>query len=221
MSVSIKAVVFDMDGLMFNTENIFNLTGTELLRRRGISDVQPVIDRMMGRRAHEAFTEMINHCELTETVEELQAESSEIFESILYDHLEPMPGLFRILDLIESRKLPKAVATSSNREYLTEVLSHFHLLDRFPLTLTSDDVSRGKPHPEIYQTAARELGHPPENVLVLEDSSNGTQAAAAAGTHIVSVPHEFSQGQDFSGAKYVARSLIDPYILRLLNAETV
>ena len=55
---SIVAVVFDLDGLMFNTEEIFNETGTELLRRRGIYETQPVIDRMMGRRADEAFFEM-------------------------------------------------------------------------------------------------------------------------------------------------------------------
>ncbi len=218
MKPEITAVVFDLDGLMFNTEMIFNKTGTELLRRRGITDVQPVVDRMMGRRAHEAFAEMIDHCKFTETIEELQAESNEIFHALLFNHIEPMPGLFDLLNLIEQQELPKAVATSSGRDYLEEILTHFSILDRFQKTFSSDDVEHGKPHPEIYLKASQELGHSPQHVLVLEDSSNGTKAAAAAGTHIVSVPHEFSRGQDFSSAKYIAESLSDPYILNLLRS---
>ena len=213
----ITAVVFDMDGLMFNTEMIYNQTGTELLRRRDIHDPQPVIDRMMGRRAHEAFQEMISMCNLSESIEELQAESDEIFHRILFEQIEPMPGLFELMSRIEDRGLPKAVATSSGRNYLESILDHFEIRDRFNTTLTSEDVTHGKPHPEIYETAASRLGHDPEKILVLEDSSNGTKAAAAAGTHIVSVPHEFSRSQDFSNARYIADSLLDPYILNLLN----
>lgn len=215
----IHAVVFDCDGLMFNTEEIFNETGTELLRRRGIDDVQPVIDRMMGRRAYEAFTEMIDHCNLSETVEELQAESSIIFEALLFEKIAPMPGLFELLDRLDEQEIPKAVATSSGRDYLQKVLQHFELSDRFVTTLTSEDVTLGKPHPEIYERATDRMQLAAENILVLEDSSNGTKAAAAAGTHIVSVPHRFSKNQDFSQAKYVAESLLDPYILKLTQRK--
>lgn len=213
----IHAVVFDLDGLMFNTEEIFNETGTELLRRRGIMDSQPVIDRMMGRRAHEAFQQMIDYCNFSETIEELQAESDVIFRSILHDRLAPMPGLFQLLDRIEERTLPKGVATSSSRKYLEEILGTQNLLGRFHMTLTSEDVTNGKPDPEIYLTAAERLQVEPAHMLVLEDSGNGTKAAAAAGAHIVSVPHVFSQGQDFTGTEHIATSLLDPYIWKLLE----
>jgi len=216
---SIVAVVFDLDGLMFNTEEIFNETGTELLRRRGIYETQPVIDRMMGRRADEAFYEMITFCQLPETIEELKAESNEIFHKLLHEKIKPMPGLFELLDVIEQRDLPKAVATSSGRNYLEEVLNRFDLLHRFQTTLTSEDVRHGKPHPEIYLQAAQRLNVPPEQMLVLEDSSNGTKAAAAAGAHIVSVPHQFSSRQDFTGTRHIATSLLDDYILSLLQHE--
>ncbi len=213
----ISAVVFDLDGLMFNTEEIFNETGTELLRRRGITDVQPVIDRMMGRRAHEAFQQMIDYCQFKETIEELQAESNEIFHRLLHEKIAPMPGLFDLLTLLEEKQIPKGVATSSGRAYLEEVLGRFDLLHRFMTTLTSEDVQHGKPHPEIYLKAAECLQTPPENMLVLEDSSNGTKAAVAAGAYIVSVPHVFSQKQDFTGTRHIATSLLDPYILDLFK----
>jgi len=214
----INAVVFDLDGLMFNTEDIYNETGTELLRRRGIFEAQLVIEQMMGLRAEEAFKVMIEMCEFPETIDEMQQESDQIFQSILHDKLTPMPGLFELLDLIEQQNLPKAVATSSGRGYLEEVLDRYELLPRFEHTLTSEDVTRGKPHPEIYLKVAELFAVPPEQMLVLEDSSNGTKAAVAAGTHIVSVPHQFSQNQDFTGTKKIAESLVDPYILNLIQA---
>lgn len=215
--VSIQAVCFDMDGLMFNTELIFHKTGTELLRRRGIDQPRPILNQMMGRRAQEAFEVMIQMAELTESVAELQQESDEYFHSILFQQIEPMPGLFELLEQIELRGLPKAVATSSGRGYLEQVLDHFELRSRFDFTLTASDVKQGKPHPEIYQTAAQRFCVAPESMLVLEDSSNGTRAAVQAGAHIVSVPHEFSESHDFSGTKFKAESLTDPYILQLLT----
>ena len=215
----IRAVCFDMDGLMFNTEDIFNRSGRELLRRRGFEMTDEILSKMMGRRAHEAFTALIDHLKLPETVEQLRIESDEIFHGMLYKMVDVMPGLHQLLELIESRAIPKAVATSSGRSYLEGLLAHFNLADRFVTTLTSEDVTQGKPHPEIYLTAADRLGVAPEEMLVLEDSGHGTTSAAAAGTHIVSIPHQHSRSQDFSNAKHVAESLTDPYIVGLIESQ--
>ncbi len=213
---TIRAVVFDMDGLMFNTEQVFNQSGTELLRRRGKTPPLELFHSMMGRRAHEAFQVMIDIMELTESIDELKVESEEIFDSMLDEVLAPMPGLINLLSVIESRNIPKSVATSSERPYLTNILGRFELQERFHHTLTAEDVTHGKPHPEIYLKAAQQLGVAPEEMLVLEDSENGTRAAAAAGAHIISVPHEMSSHHDFSTARAVASSLDDPVIHDLL-----
>lgn len=213
----IQAVVFDLDGLMFNTEDVFNLTGTELLRRRGKTPSPALFHAMMGRRAKEAFQAMIDIMELSDSITDLAAESALIFDDLLDEHLSPMPGLFDLLDLIDDRGLPKAVATSSDREYLKRILGKYDLLRRFDKTLTAEDVSQGKPHPEIYLTAAAHLEVEPEKMLVLEDSENGTRAAAAAGAYIISVPHQHSRHHDFSSAKAVAGGLHDPVIHSLLK----
>jgi len=214
----IRAVAFDLDGLMFNTEIVFQHSGTELLRRRGKRPPPQLWQSMMGRRAREAFQAMIDLCELDETIEELQVESEELFYGLLEQHLRPMPGLLPLLDLLEARRIPKAVATSSHRQYLNLILGRFGLRDRFVFTLTAEDVTHGKPHPEIYLTAAERHGVPPAEMLVLEDSENGTRAAAAAGAHIISVPHEHSRHHRFDVAKAVAGSLEDRVILDLLAA---
>ena len=216
-SFSIKAVVFDLDGLMFNTEDIFNISGRELVRRRGKELTEEVLSQMMGRRAHEAFEIMVELLELTEPVEELLAESSEIFYAQLEHRLEPMPGLLELLDHIETYRLPKGVATSSHRKYLEDILGRYDLLSRFQMTLSAEDVTHGKPHPEIYLKVAECLGISPAEMLVLEDSEAGTQSAAAANAVVVSVPNQHSKNHDFSTATYVAESLIDPFVLQLLR----
>jgi HAD superfamily hydrolase (TIGR01509 family) len=213
---AIKAVVFDFDGLMFNTEEIFNLSGRELLRRRGLEMTPELLALMMGRRADEAFPLMIAALGLTESAAELRAEERAIFQGLLWTHVAPMPGLFELLSYLESRALPKGVATSSRRPYIESVLRKFELGERFDLLLTSEDVVEGKPHPEIYLTAASRLGVRPGEMLVLEDSENGTRSAAAAGAVAVSIPHEHSRHHDFSTATLIAERLDDPQILHLL-----
>ena len=213
----IKAVVFDLDGLMFNTEDIFCLTGTELLRRRGKTATRELFDRMMGRRPPEAFQVMIEMMELTESFDELLPESELIFHELLEKHLQPMPGLFQLLACIESRGLPKGVATSSRRNYLEQMLARFELLDRFHTTLTAEDVTHGKPHPEIYLKAADRLEIEAGEMLVLEDSQAGTQAAAAAGAVVISVPHDHSREHNFSPAHAVAGQLNDAVVLDLIR----
>jgi HAD superfamily hydrolase (TIGR01509 family) len=215
---TIKAVVFDFDGLMFNTEEIFNLSGKELLRRRGKEMTPAILSMMMGRRSDEAFPMMIEVLGLTEDPAVLRAEERAIFHDLLWKHVAPMPGLFELLAHIEARGLPKGVATSSRRPYIESLLGHFQLIDRFHLTLTAEDVTRGKPHPEIYLTAAARIGVNPAEMLVLEDSEMGTRSAAAAGAVAVSVPHEHSRNQDFSTAYYIASGLHDPKIFSLLTA---
>ncbi len=216
-SPMVRAVVFDLDGLMFNTEEVFNLTGREQLRRRGKELCDDLLRQMMGRRAEESFTAMIEFHGFQETIEELQAESREIFFRLLPDHLAPMPGLWELLDHIEEHSLPKGVATSSSRAYLEDLLGRYELQPRFHTTLTAEDVHQGKPHPEIYLRAAERLGISPEEMLVLEDSEAGTRAAAAANAVVVSIPHRHSSFQDFSAATYVASSLDDPWILSCIG----
>ncbi|MGH7199807.1 MAG: HAD family hydrolase [Planctomycetaceae bacterium] len=213
----IRAVAFDLDGLMFNTEDIFELMGVELLRRRGKALTDELRVAMMGRRAHEAFAVMIEMLELSETVDALRDESSLIFHSHFEAHLAPMPGLFELLAQIELRHIPKAVATSSHREYLDDLLGRFNLRERFHVTLAAEDVTHGKPHPEIYLKTAERLGVDPRAMLVLEDSQAGTQAAAAAGAVAVAVPSRHSSGHDFAPAKFLAERLDDRRILALLG----
>lgn len=214
----VEAVAFDCDGLMFNTEEAFLVAGKELLARRGHVLTAEIHQLMMGRRAEEAFDRLIDALELPETYLELEAEYNAIFATALVEILDVMPGLLDLLDLLTERSIPMAVCTSSRREYLHGLLERFELSSRFQTTLTAEDVTLGKPHPEIYLTAAERLGVHPRNLLVLEDSGNGTRAAAAAGAIAVSVPHDHSRGHDLTMAHLIAESLADPRLLSLIHS---
>ncbi len=216
-SPTIRAVCFDLDGLMFNTEHVFYESAEVLLQRRGLAMSRGAMDAMLGRRPLESFQALIDYLNLKEGPAELLAESRVIFHELLDTKLQPMPGLFELLALIESVGLPKGVATSSPRDYLENVFGRFDLLPRFPVALTAESVTHGKPNPEIYLKAAEKLGVPPEQMLVLEDTQTGTRAGAAAGAFVVSVPHEHTATHDFSQAKYIATGLDDPFVIGLVS----
>lgn len=212
-----KAVVFDLDGLMFNTEELYQHVGGEVLRRRGKQFDAELLDAMMGRPGSVALQLMIDWHQLIETVEQLATESDEVFAGILGERLETMPGLLELLDALERAAVPKAIATSSRRAFVTDVLSRFDLEPRFSFILTAEDVVQGKPFPEIYQRAAARFGLDPRETLVLEDSENGCRAAAAAGAFTVAVPGGHSRRHNFDVASLVVDSLADPRIYAALG----
>ena len=212
-----RAVVFDMDGLMFNTEDVYTAAGTELLRRRGHTFTDELKGAMMGLQAQPSFEVMIRHCNLTDTWQQLSVESNRLFLSYLGDRLAPMPGLMELLGALERAAVPKAIATSSRRDLVDPCLRPFDLEKRFQFVLTAEDVVHGKPDPEIYLTAARRLGVSPAEMAVLEDSQNGCQAAASAGAFAVAVPGEHSRQHDFRMAALVVDSLADPRLYEALG----
>ena len=212
----IRAVVFDLDGLLVNTEDLYQCVGTELLRRRGRSFGPDLLDAMMGRPQRVALAVMIEWHGLSDTVETLASETREIFVGLLDTRLEAMPGAVPLVRSLAERGVPRAVTTSSGPDFAHDVLARVGLRELFGFVLTSADVVHGKPDPEIYLTAARRLAVEPAAMLVLEDSQAGCRAAVTAGAVTVAVPGGHSRRHDFSGARFVAESLADPRIAALL-----
>lgn len=213
------AVVFDLDGLLFNTEELYQQVGSEVLRRRGHEFGPELLHAIMGRPGRIALQMMIDYHNLSDTVETLAQESAEIFPAILDERLAYMPGVPKLLAALERAGIPKAVATSSGRRFTTDVLGRFDLEPRFEFLLTAEDVVEGKPHPEIYLKAAERFAVSPERIVVFEDSQNGCRAASAAKTVVVAVPGGHSRHHDFAGATLIADTLADPRVYDVLGLE--
>ena len=213
----LQAVVFDLDGLLLNTEELYQLVGTELLGRRGKAFEPDLLNAIMGRPPSVSLQMMIDWHGLDCSVNDLATETEQIFARILDEQLELMPGAAELLAALESAGIRKAIATSSGRRFVENVLSRFDLQRRFEFILTCEDIVEGKPNPEIYLKAAARFGCPPEHVLVLEDSQNGCRAAVAAGVFVVAVPGGHSRQHTFTGARLVANTLADPRIYSALG----
>lgn len=220
LATPIKAVVFDLDGLLFNTEELYNFVGTELLRRRGKDFPPELIHKIMGRPQPVALQLMIDWHGLDATVEILAAETEGVFAEILEHRLEFMPGAADLLLALDTAQIPKAIATSSGRKFATDILGRFQLVPRFEFILTCENVTHGKPDPEIYLLAAKRFNISPSEMLVLEDSQNGCRAAVAAGAFAVAVPAGPSAKHDFTGASLVAKSLADSRIYDALRLSS-
>lgn len=217
--IEIQAVVFDMDGLMFNTEDLYDKVGQILLARRGHEFTRDLKLKMMGLPGTSAFEVLCREIGLDESIDALQEESDVIFRELLPSGIKTLPGLEKLLTLLEQKRVPKAVATSSHRQFAERALGMFDLKPRFEFVLTADDVAQGKPHPEIYLTAAQRLHVQPAKMLVLEDSWNGSTAAVAAGAFTIAIPTIHSRELDFHHVSHVAEALDDEEILNLFAAR--
>ncbi len=212
MKQTIDAVVFDMDGLMFNTEDLYDQVGDAILDRRGQRFTRELKLAMMGLPGDKAFQVMIDRCMLEDSVKQLQEETEALFAEMLPREIRTMPGLLELLDRLEEEDIPKGIATSSHQRFATIALGQFDLAPRFDFVLTAESVTQGKPHPEVYLLAAEKLKVPPRSVLVLEDSHTGSTAAAAAGSCVIAVPTEHSKDCDFSHVHAVADGLHDEIV---------
>jgi beta-phosphoglucomutase-like phosphatase (HAD superfamily) len=212
----IRAVVFDLDGLMFDTEALFYRVAGEMLAERGKRFTHEMMQLVLGRRAVEGLAALKTVAGLEEPVDELIAETRARFAALVDTAVHPTPGLFTLFAHLAEHPLPLAVATSSRLVYAEKMLQSHGLRDRFAFLLTAEDVSRGKPAPEIYLLAAQRFELEPAAMLVLEDSPPGVAAGKAAGAYTVGVPHDHSPADGLEAADLIIPRLDDPKLLALL-----
>lgn len=183
------AVIFDLDGLLADTEPLWSESARILLERRGRSYDSSLKTLFMGRQPAEVARIMKEHYSLRGPVEELLAERLEILEQLYATGpVTPMPGAVELVTTLEADEVPMAVASGSPGYLVRTVLETLGLRKQLPVALGSDEVDRGKPAPDLFLLAARRLGAAADRCVVLEDAPAGVQAALAAGMACVAVP---------------------------------
>lgn len=188
----LKAVVFDKDGVLADSEAINLRSAFEVFRSHGYELEPGDESAIVGRHPIDYVPLLARRFGLDEARQRrLIGEQDAIYERIWRERGRLLDGAREALDAVRRLGLATGLATSSSRREVDAFLERFELADRFDLTLTLDDVERAKPDPEIYLSAAREFGIPPPAMLVVEDSEHGIRAAKGAGAVCVAVrsPH--------------------------------
>lgn len=185
----VEAVIFDMDGLLVDTERLAMRALGAAAGGMGVDVPEAFHHALIGVPADACRRMAADHCGPGFPVQAyFESADRYMAEMIEAGELRPKPGVTELLAWLEERHIPRAVATSSARAKAMHHLWTTGVLSRFDAVVTRDEVERGKPHPDLYLRAAQRLGTPPDRCLALEDSYNGVRAAHAAGVPVVMVP---------------------------------
>jgi HAD superfamily hydrolase (TIGR01509 family) len=213
----IDAVVFDLDGVIIDSEQLWDEVREGLARERGGRWSERAQADMMGMSSTEWSRYMHEVVGLAESPEEI---NREVVRRMLARYSEHLPLIDGAVDAVErlAAHWPLGVASSSNRELIDHVLELSGLAPYFEVTVSSEEVERGKPAPDVYLEAARRLGVEPSRNVAIEDSANGIRSAHAAGMHVVAIPNRaFPPPADVLAlASVVLESIkeLDPEVVR-------
>lgn len=207
---SIAAVVFDLDGLLVDSEPVQYAAWDAFVSRYGrtLSDDQK--RRMYGTRLVDSAELVASELSLPISAAEVAVERDSLFFEMIPGNVRAKAGAIELIQALDARSVPMALATSGHRAYVDLAIESAGIPRMFHVEVTGDQVARGKPHPETFLTAAQLLNVPVERTLVLEDSPQGAAAAVSAGAICFAIPDDPDLRQvDLSAAHRILTSLGD------------
>jgi HAD superfamily hydrolase (TIGR01509 family) len=184
----IEAVVFDLDGVLLDSEQLWDETREQLAKERGGRWHDRAQRDMMGMSSREWSRYMHDTIGLPEPPEEINREVVERLAAAYRERLPVIPGAPEAVERLAAR-WPLGLASSSNRELIDLALELLGVRHLFKATVSSEEVARGKPAPDVYTDAARRLGVDPAHTAAIEDSHNGILAAKAARMRVIAIPN--------------------------------
>ena len=214
----IEAVIFDMDGVIINSERDHYLANQKLYKYLGISLDAVEYDRFVGLSSKIMWTEVREEFQLKQSVDELMGLAEKaIMEHFSNIELTATVGFMDLLDYINERSMKIAVASSSPLAMVNLVVDKLGIKDYFDLLVSGDQVDQGKPYPDIFNRTAALLQSQPGNCMVIEDSHNGALAAKRANMNCIGYQNPSSGNQDLSICDLVVNSFLGQDLENLLD----
>ncbi len=185
----IKAVLWDMDGVLVDSERLVREIFVELMSDTDyMENPEAVFMQSIGLNTNSILSLYETYIPSRKEAEFYYYRVGEIYRERIGTDLQLKPGVINALEAVAALKLPQMVVTSSRQDVTKDKLNQFSLLPFFEGLVCGDQVSQGKPHPEPYLTACERLGIDPTHSLIIEDSPNGVKAGLSAGSMVVHVP---------------------------------
>ena len=216
---AITAVVFDLDGVLLDSEQLWDEVREDLARERGGRWHDRAQADMMGMSSPEWSRYMHDVIGLTESPDAINAE---VVRRLLARYRESLPLVVGAVEVVErlSARWPLGLASSSNREVIDAVLDAAGIAERFTATVSSEEVAHGKPAPDVYLEAARRLGANPTQCVAIEDSRNGIRSAHAAGMRVIAIPNaHFPPSEDTLASADAIVASLDELTVESLSAS--
>jgi HAD superfamily hydrolase (TIGR01509 family) len=184
----VEAVIFDMNGVIIDDERYHQESWKVYCQKHGFSlSEDDFVHRIFGRTEKDTFEYLYQQSLPSDLVKQYSNERVDIVIDLFKPHLTLTTGLGRLLADLHTKHIPMAVATSSRRRYFNFIMDGLQIRSYFSAVVTAEDISKGKPDPEIYRKAAELLHVSPTNCLAFEDSLSGIRAGQAAGMYVVAI----------------------------------
>ncbi|MBN1074250.1 HAD family phosphatase [Clostridium botulinum] len=196
-----RAFIFDMDGVIIDSEPIHRQVHGEIMNTLGINISKGELALYAGATNEYIFTKLKERYGIKKSVSELMDYKSKlIINKVKEESLEPINGIRELLNALRKNNIKIAIGSSSPRSLIEAVIDKFNLHSAFDCIVSGEEVERSKPYPDVYIEVRKKLGINPEKCIVVEDSHNGVQAAKSAGMKCIGFNNVNSGNQDLSKA---------------------
>lgn len=211
-----KAFIFDMDGVIIDSEPIHNKVVKEVLLQDGIIVSDKEFQKFTGMTSSAVFQHFITKHNLPYSAEQMTLHHMNAFKNYIVEHnLQPIDGIIPLIHQLQTAKIPMAIASSSPMNVIEFVTKTFNIDKYFKYLISGEDLLHSKPAPDIYLKTAQKLQVKPKDCVVLEDSKNGSIAAKAAGMYCIGFQNPNSGNQDLSIADIIINKISAINIARL------
>jgi HAD superfamily hydrolase (TIGR01509 family) len=204
-----SAVIFDMDGVLLDSEPLHFAALNEILGREGFSLSETDNEHILGTTLEGTFLYLTSAFTLSQAPSAYHDVYNETILRVLAQPLDPTPGAVNLLERLEAAGVRLALASSSQRQWVEATLCSLGIERFFEVVVTGSDVEEGKPDPTIYRLAAQRLGLTPDSCVAIEDAPKGIQSAKRAGMRVIALVTPYTQHLDISAADAAIHALFE------------
>lgn len=200
------AVAFDLDGTLIDNNQFHFITWQEFYRRRNRElTMEEYKASFNGRTMTDCVKYVFQQRDMSaQEIERYTNEKESLYREIYAAHIKPIPGLLALLELLDQAQIPMVIATSGIQDNIDFLFSHIPIKRYFKRVIKGSDITHGKPHPEMYQLAAKELGLPAEKCIAFEDATVGITSAGGAGMKVIALTTTHTP-EELTGADWIVK----------------